>query len=449
MSSLDADVEQRAKARLGTTLVGKYRLDAVIGMGGMAVVYRATHRNQAEVAVKMLHPDLSMRKSIRDRFLREGRAANSVKHRGVVAVIDDDVAEDGSAFLVMELLKGSSAELMAKKNGGHLPVPAACAILDQLLDVLRAAHATHIVHRDIKPANIFVTTDGTVKLLDFGIARVRDALSGDASVTSTGVLLGTPAFMAPEQARAKASEIDARTDLWATGATFFTLVSGLNVHAGDNAPQLMIAAATSFARSVTTVADVPEPIARVIDRALAFEPSARWPSAEEMQRALTAAFTATFGAPPSRAIVSSDAVEAAAISTPTLEAATLQTPAAASSATPSFDAPPRKRQRWPLQLAIGGGVLLVGVVGVKALATSPSATDPVAVVSGPIATATGTSTPTATPSLTAPPPQTTSTPIVTQPPVRLPHAHPVNTCDPPWYIDRSGLKIFKKECPLQ
>jgi hypothetical protein len=100
-------------------------------------------------------------------------------------------------------------------------------------------------------------------------------------------------------------------------------------------------------------------------------------------------------------------------------------------------------------LAIGGGVLLVGVVGVKALATSPSATDPVAVVSAPIATATGTSTPTATPSLTAPPPQTTSTPIVTQPPVRLPHAHPVNTCDPPWYIDRSGLKIFKKECPLQ
>ena len=98
MSSLDAEVEQRAKARLGTTLLGKYRLDAVIGMGGMAVVYRATHRNQAEVAVKMLHPDLSMRKSIRDRFLREGRAANSVKHRGVVAVIDDDVAEDGSAF---------------------------------------------------------------------------------------------------------------------------------------------------------------------------------------------------------------------------------------------------------------------------------------------------------------------------------------------------------------
>src|SRR5580700_11457539 len=104
------DLARRVQARVGTTIAGKYRIDGVLGVGGMAVVYAATHRNQAEFAIKMLHPELSYREDVRTRFLREGYTANSVKHPGAVRVVDDDIAEDGAAFLVMELLQGLSVE---------------------------------------------------------------------------------------------------------------------------------------------------------------------------------------------------------------------------------------------------------------------------------------------------------------------------------------------------
>src|SRR5271165_470369 len=145
-------LEERARVRVGTVLRGKYRLDRVLGVGGMAVVYKATHRNQAEFAIKMLHPELSFNEDVRTRFLREGYAANSVKHAGAVRVVDDDVAEDGAAFLVMELLDGVACDSLLAQQGGRLPLEAACAIGVELLDVLATAHTNGIVHRDIKPA---------------------------------------------------------------------------------------------------------------------------------------------------------------------------------------------------------------------------------------------------------------------------------------------------------
>src|SRR5450631_3440742 len=163
-------------------------------MGGMAAVYSATHRNAAEFAVKVLHTELSFNEEFRTRFLREGYAANSVKHPGVGQVVDDDVGEDGSAFLVMERLHGGGLDVVAEKNG-CLPASAAMGIVDQLLDVLGAAHEKGVVHRDIKPANLFLTRDGTVKVLDFGIARARDTLAKGGAATGTGLIMGTPAFM--------------------------------------------------------------------------------------------------------------------------------------------------------------------------------------------------------------------------------------------------------------
>src|SRR5271155_852164 len=142
------ELHARSSARVGTTLRGKYRLERVLGIGGMAVVYSATHRNQKQFAVKMLHAELSIREDIRTRFLREGYAANSLKHPGAVAVLDDDVAEDGSAFLVMELLEGEVLDRVWDKVGRRMPARVVLAIGYQLLDVLAAAHAKGIVHRD-------------------------------------------------------------------------------------------------------------------------------------------------------------------------------------------------------------------------------------------------------------------------------------------------------------
>jgi serine/threonine-protein kinase len=281
--------------RLGTVLRGKYRLDRVLGVGGMAVVYAATHRNQKRFAVKLLHPELSIHEDFRLRFLREGYAANSVKHLGAVAVMDDDVAEDGSAFLVMELLEGAPVEELWEKCQSKLPLAPTLAIAQQVLDVLASAHANGIVHRDVKPANVFVTFDGTVKVLDFGIARVKDAASSGKS-TGTGLLLGTPAFMAPEQALGKTSEVDAQTDIWAVGATLFTLLSGRSVHDGETAAQVLIQAATAAAAPLASlVSGLPSPVLALVDRALAYSKPQRWPSAEAMREAVIEAQIAIFG----------------------------------------------------------------------------------------------------------------------------------------------------------
>ncbi len=293
----DPELTKAAEARLGSVLRGKYHLDRVIGIGGMATVYAATHRNKKRVAIKMLHPELSIRENIRTRFLREGYVANSVAHPGAVSVLDDDVAEDGSAFLVMDLLEGSALdELVAAETDRKLPLALVLSMADSLLTVLAAAHAKGIVHRDLKPANLFLTSDGRLQVLDFGIARLHDETTGEA--TAAGAMLGTPAFMAPEQALAESSRIDAQTDLWAVGATLFGLLTGELVHPGDNAHQLLVNAATKKARGIASVAtEVPEPVASVIDKALAFDKSARWTSATEMREALQKACVAVTGAP--------------------------------------------------------------------------------------------------------------------------------------------------------
>src|SRR5580700_9948311 len=291
----DDELLALARARIGKVLRGKYRLDRVLGIGGMAVVYAATHRNKKRFAIKMLHPELSMRENVRTRFLREGYVANSVDHPGAVAVLDDDVAEDGSAFIVMELLEGAPVDEVAARHGRRLPLGLVLSIGDALLDVLVAAHGKKIVHRDIKPANLFLTGDGRLEVLDFGIARLHDETSTDA--TATGAMLGTPAFMAPEQALAESNKVDAQTDLWAVGATVFMLLTGEFVHTGENASQLLVAAATKPARSLASLTPVvPAVVAGVIDKALAFDKAERWPSARSMREALQKACVEATGA---------------------------------------------------------------------------------------------------------------------------------------------------------
>jgi serine/threonine-protein kinase len=208
-------------------LKGKYQLEALLGCGGMAAVYRATHRNGNRVAVKILHPELSMSEDVRARFLREGYVANRVQHKGAVRVLDDDV-DDDVVFLVMELLEGETLEARWTRSGRHLLPDDVAHWATALLETLGAAHAQGIVHRDVKPENLFLTTDGDLKVLDFGIARLLDAKG--AHVTRTGRLMGTPAFLPPEQALGYVHDVDARSDLFAVGATMFTLLAGRYVH---------------------------------------------------------------------------------------------------------------------------------------------------------------------------------------------------------------------------
>jgi len=286
------DIERRAKGRLGTTLLAKYRLDRLLGVGGMASVYAATHRNnQNRVAIKMLHGELSVNADIRARFLREGYLANRVGHPGAVRVLDDDMAEDGSVFIVMDLLDGETLGRRVERSGGKLGPVDAAAIAWEICDVLASAHGKGIVHRDIKPDNVFITRRGEVKVLDFGIARLRD--TGGSSSTQTGQMVGTPAFMATEQALGSSEEVGPATDVWAVGATMFTLITGRFVHEARTNSELLVFAATRRAPPIAEVAgDVPAVLAAVVDRALAFSASDRFADAAAMRTALGEALAA-------------------------------------------------------------------------------------------------------------------------------------------------------------
>ncbi len=275
----------RANARLGSTLREKWKLQTLLGVGGMAAVYSAIHINNGKrVALKVLHAELGSNPEVKSRFLREGYVANKVEHPGTVQVLDDDTAEDGSPFLVMELLEGVTLEEHRERApGGVLSAGEVLIIGDRILDVLAVAHDKGIIHRDIKPDNIFLTSNGVVKLLDFGIARLREISGTKHTVTGTGAI-GTPAFMPPEQARGRWNEVGPKTDIWAVGATMFSVLTGHLVHEAETVNELLLAAMTKPAPKLRTVLpSVPVALASVIDRALAYEPNGRWPDARAMQ----------------------------------------------------------------------------------------------------------------------------------------------------------------------
>jgi serine/threonine protein kinase len=289
----DRGANGRSLLPIGTILQGKYRLDRLLGVGAMASVFAATHlRNVNCVAVKILHPDLAGNSEIRTRFLQEGYAANSVRHAGTVRVFDDHTAEEGEvAFFVMELLEGETLESLWERCGRRLPPREVAQLMCQLLDVLAAAHEKGIIHRDIKPENLFIEADGTLRVLDFGVARV---LEGSFVETRTGSLIGTLPYMAPEQMLGKVHEVDARSDVWAVGATAFTLVSGSFVHEAETPEEMLVFTASRQAPSLARVAPhAPRAFIHAVDRALRFDKSERWPSARTMQSALAEACATT------------------------------------------------------------------------------------------------------------------------------------------------------------
>jgi len=264
--------------RVGRTLRGKWQLDALVGVGGMASVYAATHRNGGRAAIKVLHPELADMSEVRARFVREGYLANRVGHPAVVRAIDDDIDDDGTPFLVMELVDG---ETLAERTEEE-PLEAAelLAVAAQVLPALVAGHSRGVIHQDLKPENLLVDGDGCVRVLDYGIARAIDDRSDALKIRSSG----TPSFMSPEQVLGS-EEIGPLSDLYSLGATLFALATGRPPHLASTPMHLLVKITTERAPRVATLApELPQPIAALIDRALAREPERRWPSAAEMLR---------------------------------------------------------------------------------------------------------------------------------------------------------------------
>ena len=278
---MDQSVERDelfARRRVGE-LVGPYRLEQVLGVGGMAAVYLGRAHDGSVAAIKLLHPAMSVRPDVRERFYREGYVANSIQHPGVVRVLSHGEAQH--AYLAMELLSGETLSERARRLG-QLPLPELLALAEQVLDVLCVAHERGIVHRDLKPDNLFVTSANTIKILDFGLARLSESAPSEHR-TRTGVALGTLPYMAPEQALGRLSEIDGRVDLFALGATLFRILTGRRVHEGNSVAELLIAMASKPAPPLASVRpDLPSELCRVVDLALAFSRDARYPDARTM-----------------------------------------------------------------------------------------------------------------------------------------------------------------------
>ncbi|WP_146654567.1 serine/threonine-protein kinase [Labilithrix luteola] len=273
--------------RFGVVVGGKWRIDGFLGKGSTSSIYSATHERGARAAIKMLHASRARDEHAVRELLDEARLARAVDHPGIVRVIDDGVTEDRCRFLVLELVDGPTLEERREARGGRLPLHEAIAVGDALMSALAALHDAGIVHRDLKPDNVLLGRDGAIKLIDFGLAREM----GASAERAEALLVGTPSFMPPEQALGFSERMDARSDVWALGALLFYVLTGQTVHEGKHSRAIVLATASTPARSLATVApDLPPAIVEVVDRALRFRRAERWADMRAMQHAWRAAY---------------------------------------------------------------------------------------------------------------------------------------------------------------
>ena len=277
------EIRRKANERVGQWINRKYCLESLLGVGGMATVYAARHRNGSRAALKILHAEFAREEGVKTRFLREGYVANKVDHPGVVRILDDDETQQGEPFLVMELLEGETLQQLWKRRNRKLPPIEALNIAADVLDTLAPFHEQNIIHRDIKPANIFITSEGVVKLLDFGVAQMRE---GGEAMTRAGTALGTPSFMSPEQAMGKSDQLDGRSDIFSIGATLYACLSGKRLHHGKSDNEAFILAATQPAPSLArTAPDLPTEVIAFVDRSLQWDRRKRFRTAAQMRDA--------------------------------------------------------------------------------------------------------------------------------------------------------------------
>jgi len=284
---------------IGHLLDGRYRIDNVLGRGGMGVVYSATHIHlDTTCAVKILHPEMVSNQGAIERFRREARAAGRIQHPNAIQVTDFGVAPENVVYLVMELVHGPTLREIVRDKGA-LSLEQAGKILHQVCGAVHAAHESGVIHRDLKPDNIIVqkvAAGDRVKVLDFGIAKLRERnlapdsipfteeLPRENTLTEAGMLIGTPQYMSPEQCRAR--KLDPRSDVYSLGIVLYEMLAGKLPYTGETPIEIVI---KQIKHEVPRIRDVmpsiPPPIEDVIIRALAKDPDDRFASAREFAAA--------------------------------------------------------------------------------------------------------------------------------------------------------------------
>jgi endoglucanase len=273
-------------SREGELVGGKYRLIRYLAAGGMGSVYEAQHTVvHRRFAIKLLRRELAAERESLARFQREAEVAGRLENENVTAAIDFGIAEDGSPFIVMEYLDGESLRALIDR-GGRIPVARACDIVVQACRGVEAAHKAGIIHRDINPQNLFLgrRDDGTdlVKVLDFGIAKLAAAENAE---TQTGAILGTPAYLSPEQARGEKT-VDHRTDVYGLGAVLYELLVGRKPHPGDSHNAILHHICTQPVLPIDPSIDLPADLIAITMRVLASAPADRFSSADAFAQAL-------------------------------------------------------------------------------------------------------------------------------------------------------------------
>jgi serine/threonine-protein kinase len=276
----------------GQILLGKYRIERVLGVGGMGVVVAATHTTLEErVAIKFLLPEALRNPEAVARFLREARAAVRIKSEHVARVTDVGTLETGAPYMIMEYLDGGDLGVLAQKRGA-MPFELAVEYILQACEALAEAHGLGIIHRDLKPSNLFVVTraDGSpsVKVLDFGISKVTGmgASGSDLGMTKTTTIMGSPLYMSPEQ-MASSRDVDPRTDIWALGAILFELLTGRVPFQADTITQLCAMILQQQAEPLRNHRpDAPEGLQVVIARCLEKDRNRRYANVAELANAL-------------------------------------------------------------------------------------------------------------------------------------------------------------------
>jgi serine/threonine-protein kinase len=479
--------------RPGDVLDGKYRIDGVLGAGAMGIVVAAHHLQLDErVALKFLMPSALNSAEATVRFAREARATAKIKSEHVARVFDVGTLENGSPYIVMEYLEGSDLNAWLAQNG-PLPVKQAIELVLQACEAIAEAHSHGIIHRDLKPSNLFVArrNDGSlsIKVLDFGISKMTS--DSDMTATSTQAVMGSPCYMSPEQ-MGSSKDVTPQSDIWSLGVILFELIAGRLPFCGETLPAICLKIATEPPPPLRSVVpEAPPLLEATINKCMERDPSKRFQDVAELAVALR-----DFG--PKRARASVERIQGilnrslepgAPLLAPdmTRDSTVIATMAPVGRTTTGFAVHGRKRTA-----ALGVAAVLAAALGVAFVhrgALPRLGTPAPAALHADIAPL--------APALNAPPPDVKLPPIVVLPPPAMPtpaetasadpdvevlpsHAHkttrtavvaprtapiaapaiapPVHSappaashaastdCDPPFYFDDTGIRVFKKEC---